>query len=190
MEREVLAPLLVGGRTHDPRGAVGQVVQEEGEGDLQVELDGVLVHHLHRLDDGVVEPGLQGLLRTDKAVEVVLHCLGVEGGAVVELHPLAEGERPAEAVLRLRPLGGQIGMQIHLGVEPDQVVVHHVADGLARVAVRVGRVQAVGIGPGSVHQRAAALGLCRPPGCRAHRDRQEHHPQKPSAASHRPALLS
>ena len=74
--------------------------QEGGEGLLEGDAHGAVIHHLSALDERRVEARLEWLLVPEHAIEEVLDGLGIEGRPVVEADALAKLEGPGEAVLR------------------------------------------------------------------------------------------
>src|SRR6266516_4289038 len=95
--------------------------QEGGEGLLERDAHGAVVHHLRALDERRVEARLEWPLVPEHAIEAVLDGLGIEGRAVVEADARAKREGPGEAVLRWRPRLGQGRLELHLGVGANEV---------------------------------------------------------------------
>jgi hypothetical protein len=133
-------------------GAMGQVGQKGGEGVLEAQAHGVAVHHLHPLQLGEEEGEGARQLPGDKALQVELDGLGVEGGAVVE------GDAPAE------PYGegpAPIGEAVPLGQMGDDLALRgQLKEGLADVGDHGGRggvrgqggIQGGGVGTLGHHQ--------------------------------------
>src|SRR5918995_3872599 len=139
---EALDVLLYGlGRGH-AEGAHGDVLEERPLGLLEVDANGVLVHHVDARNDGVVVDAAElayvvgevlalpaaarvvGVLAVAPAVEVELDGFGVELGAVVELDPLPELEGVGAAtVFGLGDLGSERRYDVGaLGCEVEQAV--------------------------------------------------------------------
>ena len=155
MQGQVLSPFLMRGGRDDRARRVGHDEEERPKGLLESHAHRGVVHDLGGLDHRRVETRLEGLLVAEDAVEEVLDGLGVERGAVVELHALSQLEGPRQAVLGHRPRLGQPGLELHLRVEPDEVLMHHPVHLLTGVRLGVLRVEAVGIGTGREGQRSA-----------------------------------
>ena len=135
---EVRAPLLDDLRGDHHARAVRERGQERGVGPPEVQPDGVGVHHVHRVD-------VRRLALPDRlgvrlhAVEVELGGLGVEVGAVVELHPALELEDEGLRV-GLGPGLGQAGLEAQLDVEDQERLVEVVVDLPVDLAAREVRV--------------------------------------------------
>ncbi len=101
-----------------------QSLEQEREGLVGDDVDGLRVDHLDLLD-GADIPVLGRLLRlVDDPVERVLHVLGGERVAIVKLHALPDLELPLGVGQRL-PRGRDGGLELELGV-PVQEGVEHV----------------------------------------------------------------
>jgi hypothetical protein len=126
------------------------------------EFDGMPVEGLHRFDD-VVVGGIERLfLGVDDSLIVPPHSLGVEVGAIVEFHPLAQMEHIDLAVLEDLPGFGEVGDKIQLGINSDQAIEeipHHQPRLHAKGEMGI---QAGDIGFPRHPQCAAWLGLLRP----------------------------
>ena len=96
--------------------------QEPGEWLLRHELHGVAPRRLDPVDRDEV-----GLARRplEEPVERELHVGRRQLLAVVELHALAQLERPDQAVTAHLPRLGELRDGLHVGVETDELVVHH-----------------------------------------------------------------
>jgi hypothetical protein len=121
---------LDGGGRDDEPGRVGEVRQEGRVGFVEGELDGQVVERLDALDRreeegereraGVVER----VVLVEHALEGEDDGLGVELGAVVEGHPLAQAEGVDGAILGDLPLGGERGLDLEGAVgKADEAVV-------------------------------------------------------------------
>src|SRR5690606_12308303 len=126
----VLAVLLHGGRRDDQPGRIGKVGEEWREGFLQLELDRVRIDYVYRLDRRKVEgegkwPGVvERVVLTKHAVEVEFHRVGIEIGAVVEFHALAQLERVGSAILGNVPALGKGRLDFERTVlEADEAVI-------------------------------------------------------------------
>jgi len=71
-------PHFLWASTHDPRALWARLFRKNAKGTFRLNLT-VYSFTTSRLDDGIVEPGLQGLLRAEEAVEVVLHASALKG---------------------------------------------------------------------------------------------------------------
>ena len=153
---EVRAALLDDLRGHHHARAIGERGQERCVRPLEVEPDGVGVDHVHRVDVGRL--ALPDRLRVRlHPVEVELGGLGVEVGAVVELHPALELEDEGLRV-GLGPRLGQAGLEAELHVEDQERLVEVVVDLPVDLAAREVRVHRRGLDVEADLERAAALG--------------------------------
>ena len=127
--------------------------------------------HGHRVDDADLLHRIEGPRAAEPdllhPLQRELHVLGAEGGAVVELHVLAQGERVRQPVGRDLPALGQDSFEVGRvgGAElvVDQRLVHASVD-LPRGVVRPhGRIDVPGLVAGQ-DQEHAVLGRRRP-GC-------------------------
>ncbi len=119
----VLAEFLQRGRAQDRQVEHRELRDHRRERLLCGDRDGVLVDHLRFLDEARDRAARRSGGRIEDAVERRLHGLGVELRAVVELHALAQLERPGELVGRHAPRLGEFGHELPLLVEAHEVLV-------------------------------------------------------------------
>ena len=178
---------------HDGRRVVGHQVEERGEGLLERQLDGALIHHAHArdlprpaLDEGGRPRDLlehPGPLAARGALEGELHVGRPHDPAAVELHAGAEHEGVDAMVGRHRPALGQARPRLQSLVQLHQRV-EELPHDRRRGGIRgLGGVERRGVGDEDAPQRArrpAVLGTHRP-------GRQEQAQQRQEAeAIHRP----
>src|SRR5216117_2903140 len=96
--------------------------EEPGEGLLRHELHGIAPRWLDPIDGDEVRPPRRFL---EEPIERELDVRGGQLLAIVEGHALAELEGPREPVRADLPGLGQLRHGVHLGVEADELVVHH-----------------------------------------------------------------
>ena len=138
----LIAVLAHRGRAHHQRQSRRQegaeLAEEQTPGPVEHEIDGGVVHHLDlgQMPERRAPERARALVEVleigvDHAPEVERHGLGVEGGAVVEAHALAQVETVARAAVQHLPGGGQrrpdprshegVRVEIDAGaVPPDQ----------------------------------------------------------------------
>jgi len=102
------------------------------------------------------EVGFAGRL-LEQPIERELHVGGGQLLAVVELHALAQLEGPREPVGAGLPRLGQLGHRRHVGLEADELVVHHRRAAAAREGGHELRVEARGFRRLCGDQRAAGF---------------------------------
>ena len=120
----VQAPLLYRSRGAHPQIDLAEGIEERSEGLPEIDLDGAIVHHFGVVVGAQHEDGLLRFgLRVNDAVQVELHRLGVEEGAVVELDILTKVEGVGQAVVGDLPGLGQARHELAVQVLPDQGVV-------------------------------------------------------------------
>ena len=142
---ELLAQLVgLGGRDRHPR-PVGQHRHERGERRLQAEAHRQGIHDLDGADQlQLAPPG--GALHVEVPVEGVPDRLGVHGGAVVELHPLAQLDgHGLAAVGKGRQLGRELGDDLQVLIDLVKLLTHVLVDDAAHVGSGQAGVQNVRI---------------------------------------------
>ena len=140
VEHDVLAVLLErGGGNHD-RGGMRELVDEGRERRLQGDLGGEVVDHFGLGDVGIQAVPLQLVFRVGNAVEVDFDGFGVEVGAVVELHALAQMEGIYEPVRGHVVAFGEHGAQLKLLVEAEQPFIECFRTGVGQRIVGIPRV--------------------------------------------------
>jgi hypothetical protein len=173
------------------RGEVDRAEQfgQHGGGPLEAQFQLVAAAGAHA-GDAVVEQVAEGADRQE-ALQAEHHGRRIEGGAVVETHPLAQGNAHREAIAaHLGQGGGQGWLQLAVGAEP----VEGITEGAEQLGGAEGggphRIHRAHTGAGRHHQAiAAALGLaavqqgqeqggdadqaCGQPGKQPHRPDQE-----------------
>ena len=128
----------------------GEALHEEGIGPVGLEAHRGVVHYLHALDLGVVAARGHLLGGVEHAVEGGLDVLGGEGGAVVELHALAQLHFPG-GVVDVPPRGGEVrphpprleiarGQMVEGVVAEDDRLAEHGGGRIPRVDVGLERV--------------------------------------------------
>ena len=201
VEPEVGPALGDGGRREDHPRAVDELRQQGGVRFLQVEDHGRRVLDLHRLHAGELALAWRAG-RVQDPVDVELHRIAIEVGAVMEFDALAERELQGGRIAVL-PGGGQPRLDLQRGVNGDQGVVHVVVnlafDSLRRFE-RVERPQlrlernlegAAGLRrPGAVGRSPTAAGTSRQEKGRDHPKSQTLHEHVlPSLCRDRPFPL-
>jgi hypothetical protein len=135
---------------------------------LQRDLHRVRIDHFGLLDAVEHVVALELVRRIGDAVEVRFHRGGVEVGAVLELHAVAQLER---VDLRIRAGFVAIGQhvdQLHVLVEPEQPLIERLGDGLRERVVGIVRIERrEGRGDGH-HGRGVGMR-------RIAREHREHH---------------
>ena len=147
----------IGGQ--DPAERRAEVHRQVGVRRGHPEPDGVVVDRLHLLDRPECRPSGRRGLRVQDALEGEHDVPGLELAAVVELHPLTEGERPRPGLGVPGPAGRQHRLGLELLVDPREVVVGGLGDHVLVTLDRQRRVERPG--------RAGPRHLERPawPGC-------------------------
>jgi len=102
----------------------GETLEEEREGFVGGDHDGLGIDHADVLDGPDVPVLRRLLLGVEHPIERILHVFGGHDVAVVEAHPLADLELPLRVRHRL-PRGGEGRLELELGV-PVQERVEHV----------------------------------------------------------------
>ena len=127
------AVLIEGRRGKDAAGHChGKIVQDIVIGAAQVEGDSVLVIHCD-LRGQHIELTIVGAGANDRLhiVEIELDRLGIEGGAVIELHIVPQMEGISEAVIRGSPVCRQAGQVLTVPVFDQSLIeIVHVIGGL------------------------------------------------------------
>ena len=155
VEGDVLAAVLLQRRRADHhRGRMCELGDERRERRLQRNARGVIVDDLGLGDVVVVQAvALEMIFRIGHAIEVHLHRIGLEVGAVVKLDALFQLDRIGESVLADLVALGQHGNHLHVLVEPVQSFVegfgHRLRQGVVGV-VGVGRREGRGDGKDDV----------------------------------------
>ena len=126
------------------------------------ELDRVRIDDLHGVDDAVKGDVDCLLLRIDDALKIPAHHLGIEVGAIVELHPLAQVEHIDLTVFQDVPGFSQLGDIIELSIDGEQAIKEIAHDKIGLDSRGEMRIQAGNIRFPRHAQRAARLGLLRP----------------------------
>ena len=122
------------------------------------DLDVRVVDDLRPGDAVGVRREIQELV-VDDVVEGERHVAGGDGDAVLPHGPFADGEDPLFAVLRDRPLGGELRPRLQvLGVEADEEVVVHVPEHVVDALDADERVQVVRLLHHADVQRELLLG--------------------------------
>ena len=163
----VLAPSLERGGRSDAARHVDEGEEERREGVLEGELDGVAVDDLHRVEGPDLPPSNRPGVGVADPFDVVAHRLGVEVGAVVELHPLAQREEDRPAVLpfpRVREVRSEPSRLVHR----EQGVVYRLGRGPPLEVPGEVRVEGEGVGEDGDGQGVSALHRGRRP----HRERE------------------
>lgn len=132
---------------------MGQVGEDGGKGVLKPEADGIGINHLHPLQLGKEEGEGARQFPAYEALQVELHCLGVEGGAVVEGYtpPQAQGEGSAAIAegVALR----QVGYDAPLGSKLRQGFADVGDDGGGRGVLGQGASRVMGSVPWATTRR-------------------------------------
>src|SRR6266545_4762756 len=142
VERDVLvAILLERGRADHHRGRMRELVDERRERCLECDARRVIVDRLGHRDVVVVQAvALELVVRIGHAIEAHLDGLGLEVGAVVEFHALAQLDRVDEAVGAHRIALGEHRDHLHVLVEAEQALVERLRHRLRQRVVRVVRI--------------------------------------------------
>ena len=116
-----------------------ELVDEGGEGFLQMEFDGVFVDRLNAVDVLVERVAGEVLVGIDDALEIRLDRSGVEGFAVAELDAFTELHGIDEAVVAHFIAFGEDVLKLHVLVEPEEAFIEGLGNVLReRVACIVG----------------------------------------------------
>ena len=174
----LVAPLLHRGRAHHQRQAARQrrreLVHEMRPGPIEHQLDRVLAGRAYLgeiAQRSVAKRGGPFLVmlevRIDDPPEVEYHRLGVEGGPVVELHPLAQMERVNLAVRRDLPGFRQSRHERRHLSRPRAVAVHQALEDLQHDPLVAAAEDDMRVVPGdlaldAIDERAPLLGSFLP----------------------------
>ena len=143
VQAEVLPCRLRRLRRHDHPGPVRELRQEGRGRRLQHDADRERIHDLHPVHRAQLAAA-EAALHRDVALQGVLHRGGVEVGAIMELHAGAQMDQQRGRV-RLLVAGGELGHDLQLLVDVEQLVAQPGEHDAADIGAGQGGVEDVGV---------------------------------------------